>query len=422
MKNIKKIAITAVAVLTACILSVQPAMAAEPALQGIDVSSWQPSAVTERVAGDFAIVKLTQGTSYVNSKAGEQLSAALRSGKEIGVYHYASGTNCTEEADFFTRKARPWLRKAVLALDWEQIQNADWGSTTWSTCFVKRVQAQTGVMPMVYVQASALWQVQGARNAGSGLWVAQYASMRATGYQSQPWRLGRDGEAMRQYTSSGLLAGYSGYLDLNLFRGSRQQWRKYANPAGAPVPVAPAPSMRPVPAPRPAPAPRQQTCYTRCVTVRRGDSLSSIAARYGGSWRDWHGYRSGNPNRIYVGERVCKGGYTPARTTATGSTHTVRRGETLSRIAARYGTSWQQLASANGLRNPNLIHPGQRLVIRRGSANTAHYNSQSHYHIVARGETLSGIASRYGESWQQLAAKNGLRNPNRIYPGQRLLL
>ena len=354
--------LTAVAALTAGLLSVQPAMAAEPALQGIDVSSWQPSEVTERVAGDFAIVKLTQGTSYTNPRAEQQLQAAVRSGKEIGVYHYASGTNCTSEADYFVRQARPWLRRAVLALDWEEKQNADWGSTTWSTCFVKRVQATTGVMPMVYVQASALSQVAGARSLGSGLWVAQYASSRATGYQSQPWRLGTAGEAMRQYSSTGLLPGYGGFLDLNIFRGSREQWRRYANPAGAPV--APTPSMRPLPAPRqlPAPAPRPQPCYTRCVTVQRGDSLSSIAARYGGSWREWRGYRSGNPNRIYVGERVCRG-YAPRATTTTARYHTVRRGETLSGIAARYGTSWQHLAAKNVLRNPNRIYPGQRIVL-----------------------------------------------------------
>lgn len=325
------------------------------AMQGIDVSSWQPSEVTERVAGDFAIVKLTQGVSYTNPKATEQLNAALRSGKEIGVYHYAAGGNCTSEADYFTKQARPWLRKAVLALDWEAQQNQDWGSTSWATCFVKRVKAQTGVIPMIYVQASALWQVQGARNAGSGLWVAQYASMRATGYQAQPWRLGTAGEAMRQYSSHGLLPGYSGFLDLNYFMGSRSQWRKYANPVGAPV----AP-VRPVPAP--APRPQPQPCSSTCVTVRRGDSLSAIAARYGGSWRDWKGYRSGNPNRIYVGERVCRGGYAP-RATAT-ATHTVRAGETLSGIAARYGTSWQRIQAMNGIRNANLIYPGQTLRIR----------------------------------------------------------
>ena len=363
MRKFKKIMITAVAALSGFLFSVQPAMASAATLQGVDVSSWQPATVTERVAGDFAIVKLTQGTGYVNSKASEQLNAALRSGKEIGVYHYASGTNCTAEADYFVRKAQPWLRRAVLALDWEEKQNSDWGSSTWSTCFVKRVQADTGIMPMIYVQASALPQVAGARQEGSGLWVAQYASMRATGYQSSPWRLGHDGEAMRQYSSSGLLPGYGGYIDLNIFRGSREQWRKYANPQGAPTPVAPTPSVRPAPAQQPVPRPQPQPrpCYSRCVTVRRGDSLSSIAARYGGSWRDWSGYRSGNPNRIYVGERVCRGGYTPRATIA--RYHTVARGETLSGIAARYGTSWQHLAAKNGLRNANLIYPGQRLLL-----------------------------------------------------------
>ena len=94
----------------------------------------------------------------------------------------------------------------------------------------------------------------------------------------------------------------------------------------------------------------------------------------------------------------------------------------MSSIASRYGTSWKALQSANGIANANMIYTGQRLVIRRcySHASTAH--SHSSYYVVTRGETLSGIAARSGESWQQLAAKNGLRNPNLIYPGQRLLL
>lgn len=42
------------------------------------------------------------------------------------------------------------------------------------------------------------------------------------------------------------------------------------------------------------------------------------------------------------------------------------------------------------------------------------------YHVVKRGDTLSGIASKYGTTWQKLQAMNGIRNPNKIYPGQRI--
>lgn len=418
MRKLKKLTLTAVAALTACMLAVQPAMAAEPALHGIDVSSWQPSWVTRAVPADFAIVKATQGTSYINPSLTPQVEGALATGKKAGVYHYAAGGDCQREADYFVSTVRPWIRRVVLALDWEGNQNAAWGSSTWATCFVQRVQATTGVTPMVYVQASAVWQVAGARQAGAGLWVAQYANMAATGYQSQPWNLGAAGEAMRQYSSNGRLSGYSGPLDLNLFRGDRGAWDKYANPGSQPV--------SPQPATTPAPRPAQPTTGKVCVVVQAGDSLSSIAAAHGGVWSDWTGYRSGSPSLIYVGETVCRQGATaptpapaPAAPAAPATTiHVVTWGETLSSIAARYGTTWQALQALNGLQNPNFIVVGQRLVIRGGySAVTA-----ARSHVVVRGETLSGIAARYGTSWQQLAAKNGLRNPNLIYPGQRLLL
>lgn len=413
MRKLKKIMLTAVAALTACMLAVQPAMAAEPALQGIDVSSWQPAWVTRAVPADFALVKATQGTGYVSPTMAAQAQGALETGKKLGFYHYAAGGSCTAEADFFVSTVRPWLRRAMLALDWESNQNSAWGSSTWATCFVQRVQQTTGVTPMVYVQASALWQVAGARKAGAGLWVAQYASMAATGYQSQPWLLGAYGEAMKQYTSNGRLSGYSSALDLNIFRGTREAWDRYANPSSQPV--------SPQPAPTPAPAPSQPSTGRVCVVVRAGDSLSSIAAAHGGVWSDWTGYRSGSPSLIYAGETVCRQGASqapaPAAPAAT-VVHTVSWGETLSSIAARYGTTWQTLQALNGISNANIIYVGQRLVLRSGS--TASTAARSH--TVVRGETLSGIAARYGTSWQQLAAKNGLRNPNLIYPGQRLLL
>lgn len=42
------------------------------------------------------------------------------------------------------------------------------------------------------------------------------------------------------------------------------------------------------------------------------------------------------------------------------------------------------------------------------------------YYVVKRGDTLSGIASKYGTTWQKLQAMNGIRNPNKIYSGQRI--
>lgn len=122
---------------------------------------------------------------------------------------------------------------------------------------------------------------------------------------------------------------------------------------------APAPA-KPAPAPaKPAPAPKPAG---RTYTVQAGDTLSGIAAKLGVPTSAISGYRSGNPNLIYPGEVLkINGGNTAPK--PAGRTYTVVAGDTLGAIAARYGTTYQALAAKNGIANPNLIYPGQVLKI-----------------------------------------------------------
>ena len=93
----------------------------------------------------------------------------------------------------------------------------------------------------------------------------------------------------------------------------------------------------------------------------------------------------------------------------------VKSGETLSGIAGKYGTTVQALAQVNGIRNVNLIQVGQRISLG-GAAPAA---SASTY-TVRPGDTLSGIAAAHGTTVARLQAKNGISNPNVIYAGQSL--
>lgn len=95
--------------------------------------------------------------------------------------------------------------------------------------------------------------------------------------------------------------------------------------------------------------------------------------------------------------------------------HTVRYGETLSGIALRYGVNMWTLARVNGIINPNRIYVGQRLVIPRR-------RPPGRVHIVRPGETLTTIAWRYGVSVWAIARANGITNLNYIYVGQRLTI
>ena len=98
---------------------------------------------------------------------------------------------------------------------------------------------------------------------------------------------------------------------------------------------------------------------------------------------------------------------------AAAGTHTVRSGETLSGIAAHYGTTTDRLARVNGLGNPNVIFAGARLRVPGSAASTA-------VHEVGAGEMLSDIATRYGTTIERLAKANKLADPNLIVIGQRL--
>ncbi|MGQ9839648.1 MAG: LysM peptidoglycan-binding domain-containing protein [Anaerolineae bacterium] len=98
--------------------------------------------------------------------------------------------------------------------------------------------------------------------------------------------------------------------------------------------------------------------------------------------------------------------------------HVVQRGETLYRIAQRYGVNMYRIAEVNGLTNLNAIYPGQRLIIPLGGPLPA----CPVYHRVMRGENLTRIAARYGVTVRQIQAWNRLLNPNWIYVGQVLVI
>ena len=110
----------------------------------------------------------------------------------------------------------------------------------------------------------------------------------------------------------------------------------------------------------PSPAPGAAAC-TAYYVVRRGDTLTRIAAWHGTTVTTLATWNSiANPNRVYVGQRLC---VSNAPSTPTSSYYTVRAGDTLTSIAWRLGVRTWDLVVANGIRNPNLIYAGQTLRI-----------------------------------------------------------
>lgn len=171
-------------------------------------------------------------------------------------------------------------------------------------------------------------------------------------------------------------------------------------------------------------------------TVKAGDTLSAIASRYSTSSSTLASLNSlSNPNLIYVGQ-VLKVSSNASTSSSTGSSanstvttaasYTVKAGDTLSAIAAKYGTTYQALASANSISNPNDIYVGQVIKVSAtataASSQAASSTSSNGSYTVKSGDTLYGIALANGLNWQTLAKQNGISDPNVIFVGQKLSL
>ena len=142
-----------------------------------------------------------------------------------------------------------------------------------------------------------------------------------------------------------------------------------ASPSPSPTAASPSPTPSPTAA-SPSPAPATTTTPVTTYTVVRGDTLSGIAARFGTTTRNLMTLNSiTNANRIRVGQvLIISGTSTPATSTPAASTpaasatsYTVVRGDTLSGIAARFGTTTRSLMTLNGITNANLLRVGQVL-------------------------------------------------------------
>jgi LysM repeat protein len=107
-----------------------------------------------------------------------------------------------------------------------------------------------------------------------------------------------------------------------------------------------------------------------------------------------------------------------------GCYYVVQRGDTLFSIARRFGTTIAAIAQANGLSNPRYIRAGQRLIIPGAYPACVPPSTVpgATVYIVRRGDTLYSIARRYHTTVAAIAWANGIANPHRIWVGQRLII
>jgi membrane-bound lytic murein transglycosylase D len=248
-----------------------------------------------------------------------------------------------------------------------------------------------------------------------------------TGIEYQP-AISYDTVEVPHSTSVEALAGCAAleeadFLELN---PALRRWALPPEPEGYAVHV-PSGSAGPFEACVQAIPPSERVSFTR-HTVGRGESLGTIAGRYGVSVDAIVRMNNiVNRNRIYVGTElvipVPGRELPPASSQASADRpapsqpttwHTVRSGENLAGIASRYGATVQDLMTWNEIGDPDRIRAGQRL---RVGAVTPSGETTVRYTVV-KGDTLGGIASHFGITTRQLQQDNDISDASQIRAGQ----
>ena len=160
--------------------------------------------------------------------------------------------------------------------------------------------------------------------------------------------------------------------------------------------------------------------------VKPGDTMYGIGMKYGVEPEDLARANGiADAGSLQVGQKLDIPESGSGLQASTPANYAVLPGDTLGGIADRFGVSEDDIAAANNIANRGYLYAGQKLVIpSAGSAPTAAAPAQTGpgAYIVAIGDTLSGVADRFGLSSTAVASANGLTNPNSLRVGQKLTI
>lgn len=273
-------------------------------MNGIDVSSWQKGLDLSKVPFDFCIIKATEGTKLVQPTCDPWVQYCIKAGKPWGFYHFGAGGDPVKEADWFVDNCLNYFGVGIPVLDYEAYGRF---GTDKAKQFLDHVYERTGVRCVVYTSRSVLKEEDWSKIAPNHkLWVAQYANYKpVNGYQDNPWLPG-----------GGFGAWKSPIIHQYTSHGYLPGYSKNLD---------------------------LDKCYITAeewVAIARGDSSTSATQ---------------------------KPAENKPQTTPSTPTYTVQKGDTLSGIAAKYGTTVNTLVSLNGIKDPNLIITGQVIKLPGGS-------------------------------------------------------
>lgn len=315
-------------------------------MNGIDISNWQAGINLSNIAFDFLIARATEGIGCVDKYCDGYIQQAIKLGKPFGFYHFARPTNDPiREADFFYSNCRGYFGKGIPILDWE---SGNTSKVTWAKKWLDRVYQRSGVKPVIYMSESVVnsYDWSSVANADYGLWVAKYRD-NATDYNYNMANAGSHPNVkwwkfycMWQWTSTGRLDGYGHNLDCNVFYGDAATWDKYVGKSTSTT------------KPQTKPASKTTAQLAEEVIAGQWGNGEDRKKRLTAAGYDYNAVQNA------VNQKMA------AKNKPAFVYYTVKRGDTLSEIASKYGTTYTYLARINGIADPNKIYPGQKIRVK----------------------------------------------------------
>lgn len=200
-------------------------------IQGIDVSHWQGTIdwPAVRAGGyDFAILKATESTGYVDPTFAANRARARAAGLITGAYHFARAGDPVAEADHFVAAVGSLAPGEIAVLDWEVPGS---NPPAWCLTWLQRVHQRLGGYPLVYMNASTAraWKWKTVEAAGYQLWLAKYDLSTAYPGVVGDWSK----VVMKQHSDKGKVPGVAGAVDLNVFYGDKAALAALTKGSGA---------------------------------------------------------------------------------------------------------------------------------------------------------------------------------------------
>lgn len=344
------------------------------ALKGIDVSQWQGNIDWQKVKGagvQFAMLRAGYGRNNLDTKFHRNAQGAATAGIPVGLYWFSYALNvemARKEAQYAVELAKKYKITWPIAydLEYDTVSYAAKNGITITKSLATQMAIafceeikHLGYIPMVYTNLDYLNRYFDRSQLPYDLWYAQYAST-ASVTDKEIW----------QYSSKGSVPGIAGNVDMN------HGYKDYGNGGDS----------KPDPTPTPSPAP-SGTTLNLAVAVMQGkygagqDRKNALGTRYQEVQDFINHIASASTDTLVAEVMQGKYGNGETRKTVLGNKYkavqdkingkgngavyyTVRSGDTLSGIASKYGTTYQKIEQMNSIANPNKIYTGQKLRVK----------------------------------------------------------